>query len=85
MADNVLCTSYNYLPVISVILVDAKYLRVGNCLFLCVQGWGRGHKKIKILRIPGGLLAAEIDPALSSNNIVSFEPMKFKVHFDKEY
>ena len=25
-------------------LVDAKYLRVGNRLFLCVQGWGREHK-----------------------------------------
>ena len=44
MADNVICSSYNYLPVISVMLVDAKYLRVGNCLFLCVQGWGREHK-----------------------------------------
>ena len=44
MADNVICTSYNYLPVISAMLVGAKYLRVGNCLFLCVQGWGGEHK-----------------------------------------
>ena len=36
MADNVICTSYNYLPVISVMLVGAQYLRLGNCLFsLC--------------------------------------------------
>ena len=26
------------------LLVDAKYLRVGNNLFLCVQGWGREHQ-----------------------------------------
>ena len=44
MADNVICSSYNYLPVISVMLVDAKYLRVGNCLFLCVQGWEENTK-----------------------------------------
>ena len=25
-------------------VVDAKYLRVGNCLSSCVQGWGREHK-----------------------------------------
>ena len=66
MADNVICTSYNYLPVISVMLVGAKYLRVGNCLFLCVQGWGREHKVKKniyiYLQIPGGYLAAVIDP-----------------------
>ena len=61
MADNVICTSYNYLSVISVMLVGAKYLRVGNCLFLCVQGWGREHEVKKILQIPGGYLAAEID------------------------
>ena len=61
MADNIICTSYNYLPVISVMLVGAKYLRVGNCLFLCVQGWEREHKVKKILQIPGGYLAAEID------------------------
>ena len=85
MADNVICTSYNYLPVISVMSVGAKYLRAGNCLFLCVQGWGRKHKVKKILRTPGGYVAAETDHTLSSNNIVSFEPMKFKVHFDKEY
>ena len=64
MADNVICTSYNYLPVISVMLGGAKYLRVGNCLFLCVQGWGREHKVEKYihLQIPGGYLSAEIDP-----------------------
>ena len=86
MADNVICTSYNYLPVISVRLLGAKYLRVGNCLFLRVQGWGGEHKvKIYIyiyLQISGGYLSALI---ICSNNIVSFEPMKFKVHFDKEY
>ena len=44
-------------------LVGAKYLRVGNCLFLCVQGWEENIKKKKILQnIPGGYLAAEIDP-----------------------
>ena len=42
--------------------VGAKYLRVGNCLFLFVQGWRREHKVKKILRTPGGYLAAEIDP-----------------------
>ena len=66
MADNVICTSYNYLPVISVMLVGAKYLRVGNCLFLCVQGWGGEHKVEKYiiiyLQIPGGYLSAVIDP-----------------------
>ena len=65
MADNVICISYNYLPVISVMLVGAKYLRVGNCLFLCVQGWVREHKvkkKYIYLQIPGGYLAAVIDP-----------------------
>ena len=49
-------------PVISVMLAGAKYLRVGNCLFLCVQGWGREHKVKEILRIPGGDLTAEIAP-----------------------
>ena len=33
-----------YLPVISVMLVGARYLRVGNCLFLCVQGWEENIK-----------------------------------------
>ena len=51
-----------YGPVISVMLVGAKYLRVGNCLFLCVHGWGREHEVEKKLQIPGGYLAAEIDP-----------------------
>ena len=50
MADNVIGTSYNnyyYLPVISVMLVDAKYLRVGNCLFLGVQfHWFKGDNVI---------------------------------------
>ena len=40
-----------YLPVISVMLVGAKYLRVGNCLFLCVQGWGGEHKVKKYIYI----------------------------------
>ena len=65
MADNVICTSYNYLPVISVMLVGAKYLRVGNCPFLCVQGWGGELKVKKIyisLQIPGGYLSAVIGP-----------------------
>ena len=48
-------------------LVGAKYLRVGNCLFLCVQGRGREHKveKYIYLQIPGGYLSTEkpeIDP-----------------------
>ena len=44
-------TKNNYLPVISVMLVGAKYLRVGNCLFLCVQGWGGEHKVKKYIYI----------------------------------
>ena len=51
MADNVICTSYNYVPVISVMLVGAKYLRVGNCLFLWVHGWGGEHKVKKYIYI----------------------------------
>ena len=51
MTDNVICKSYNYLPVTSVMLVGAKYLRVGNCLFLCVQGWGEENKVKKYIYI----------------------------------
>ena len=36
-----------------------KYLRVGNCLFRCVQGWGREHK-VKNIANSWRLLAAEI-------------------------
>ena len=47
-------------------LVDAKYLRVGICLFLCVQGWGREHKVKNIAN-----WQQKLTYALSSNNIVS--------------
>ena len=46
-------------------LVGANYLRVWNCLFLCVQGWGREHKVKNILQIPAGYLVAEIAPYIN--------------------
>ena len=68
----ILYTKSRVVPLLSLSAVhDQRVPGVGNCLFLCAQGWGIDHQETKKWQIPGdmppggGMVTDGIEPYIT--------------------